>query len=54
MEGRTPEDTRATLIVMRKKQRVWLTFNGAIRTTVVMVDADAAELISLLQAAQGA
>ena len=52
--GRTPENKSATVIIMRRKQRVWLTFNGAIKTTVVMTDADTAELIGLLQAAQGA
>lgn len=54
VEGHTPENKSATVIVMRRKQRVWLTFNGAIKTTVVMTNADTAELIGLLQAAQGA
>lgn len=52
--GRTPENNSATLIVMRKKRCVWLTFDGAIKTTVVMTGVDTAQLIGLLQAAQGA
>ncbi|MCA1706928.1 MAG: hypothetical protein LC808_28160 [Actinobacteria bacterium] len=54
LQGRTPENESTTLIVMRRKQRVWLTFNGAIKTTVMMTDSDTAELVDLLQAAQGA
>ena len=50
----TPEKERATLIVLRRRQRVWLTFNGAVKTTAVMADVDTAQLIGLLQAAQEA
>jgi hypothetical protein len=53
LAARTPENERTTLIVLRRKQRVWLTFNGAIRTTVTMTDPEATQLVGLLQAAQG-
>jgi hypothetical protein len=52
LTGRTPENERATLIVMRRNQRVWLTFSGAIKTTVTMTDPDTTQLVGLLQAAQ--
>lgn len=56
MQGRTPEGGRATVIVLRRGMgstaRVWLTFNGAIKTTVVMTDPEAGELVGLLSDAQ--
>jgi hypothetical protein len=33
---------------------VWLTFDGAIRTTVAMTDEETAQLVGLLRAAQEA
>ncbi len=42
---RTPEGQDATVIVMRRRSAVWLTFNGALKTTVVMGDQDASQLI---------
>lgn len=48
----TPENERATLIVMRRKQNVWITFNGAMKTTVAMTNPETAQLIDLLHAAQ--
>ncbi|MGQ0776832.1 MAG: hypothetical protein ACT4NY_20850 [Pseudonocardiales bacterium] len=35
---RTPLGEPATVIVMRRRNTVWLTFNGAAKTTVVMRD----------------
>lgn len=56
MQGRTPEGDRATVIVLRRGMgstaRVWLTFSGAIKTTVVMTNPETAELVELLGDAQ--
>ncbi|MGH3928417.1 MAG: hypothetical protein ACRDTF_00390 [Pseudonocardiaceae bacterium] len=41
----------ATVIVMRKGGQVWLVFNGALKTTVVMSDPEATHLIEALTAA---
>jgi hypothetical protein len=58
MRGHTPEGDMTTIIVLRRglgrDGRVWLTFNGAIRTTVVMSDPEADELTGLLSGARGA
>ena len=52
LAGRTPEGDRSTLIVTRQgvgsEGRVWLTFHGAIKTTVEMTDREAARLRELL------
>lgn len=52
MRGRTPDGEFTTLIVLRRglggAGRVWLTFDGAIRTTVVMTDGEADELVGLI------
>ncbi len=57
MRGRTPEGDFATVIVLRRGEgldaRVWLTFNGAIKTTVVMTNTETEELAGLLGDAQG-
>lgn len=50
LAGLTPENERATLIVLRRKQRVWLTFDGAIRTTFTMPASDTTQLVGMLQA----
>ncbi|MGH3794791.1 MAG: hypothetical protein ACRDSP_07860 [Pseudonocardiaceae bacterium] len=42
---RTPEGQAASLIVMRRNSAVWLTFDGAMRTTVVMKTQESGELI---------
>jgi hypothetical protein len=56
MQGRTPEGHGATVIVLRRGEsphgRVWLTFNGAIKTMVVMTDPETKELVGLLGDAQ--
>lgn len=52
MQGRTPEGEPSTLIVTRQglghAGRAWLTFNGAIKTTVVLTDQEAGQLAGLL------
>ncbi|MGH3935899.1 MAG: hypothetical protein ACRDS1_13135 [Pseudonocardiaceae bacterium] len=52
LAGRTPEGDQATVIVTRqglgRDGRVWLTFCGAIKTTVVMTNPEVAELRELL------
>lgn len=57
MRGRTPEGEFTTLIVMRRGRgragRTWLTFDGAIRTTVVLTDPETAELAGLLTDSSG-
>ncbi|MGH3692558.1 MAG: hypothetical protein ACRDRX_00885 [Pseudonocardiaceae bacterium] len=53
--GRTPDGDPNTVIVTRQGQgresRVWLTFVGALRTTVAMTDQEAEQLAHLLGAA---
>ncbi|MGH3973970.1 MAG: hypothetical protein ACRDS9_11715 [Pseudonocardiaceae bacterium] len=55
LAGRTPDGDRATVIVTRqglgRDGRVWLTFNGAIKTTVELTDPEAVELNKLIGAA---
>ncbi|MGH3798468.1 MAG: hypothetical protein ACRDSP_26795 [Pseudonocardiaceae bacterium] len=41
----------ATVIVMRRRGQVWLVFHGAEKTTVVMSDTQAAQLIEAFGAA---
>lgn len=50
--ARTPAGERSTLIVLRRKQRVWLTFDGAIKSTATMSDPETTQLVELLRAAQ--
>jgi hypothetical protein len=58
MPGRTPEGDPSTVIVLRRglgqAGRVWLTFNGAIKTTVVMTDLETEQLMGLLGDARDA
>jgi hypothetical protein len=58
MRGRTPEGERTTVIVTRKgigsAGRTWLTFNGGMKTTVVLTDQEAGQLPGLLGDASGA
>lgn len=55
MQGRTPCGDSATVIVthqgLGRNRRIWLTFDGAIKTTVVMTDQEARELVRLVDAA---
>lgn len=46
-----PEGGAATVIVMRRRGRVWLVFNGALKTTVAMSDRDAGQLIKAVRTA---
>ncbi|MGH3903315.1 MAG: hypothetical protein ACRDTE_03830 [Pseudonocardiaceae bacterium] len=52
MRGRTPDGEPTTLIVTRKglgqAGRTWLTFDGAIKTTVMLTDPEAGHLAELL------
>lgn len=50
---RAPDSSAATLLVLRRSKDVWLTLNGAERTSVVMSDAEAADLIDAIHAARG-
>ncbi len=56
LEGRTPDGDPATLIVTRQglgqAGRVWVTFLGAIKTTHVMTDEQADELVEMIRAAR--
>lgn len=58
LRTRTPEGVFATLIVTRqglgRAGRVWVTFDGAIKTTAVMNDPDTEQLIELLGKAMSA
>jgi hypothetical protein len=53
---RTPEGETATVIVMRRGRgqagRVWLTFNGALKTIVVMNDQEAGQMTDAIDAAR--
>lgn len=55
MRACTPDGEPNTMIVTRQglgnAGRVWLTFNGAIRTTVVMTNPETAQLCELLNKA---
>jgi hypothetical protein len=52
VQGRTPSGESATVIITRQglgsDARVWLTFDGAIKTTTVLTDQKVAELRELL------
>ena len=50
---RTPEGEAATVIVLRRQSRVWLTFNGAVKTTVVMDGQQAGHFIDAVSCASG-
>ena len=56
VEGCTPDTDSATVIVTRRglgrSGRVWLTFNGSIRATLVMTDQQTEWLVELLIAAR--
>jgi hypothetical protein len=48
-----PDGSASTLLVLRRRRAVWLTFSGAEKTTVVMSDGETDELIDTLSAARG-
>ena len=58
LRTRTPEGAFATVIVTRqglgRSGRVWLTFDGAIKTTAVMDDPETGQLVELLGKATSA
>jgi len=53
---RTPDGERSTLIVLRRgcgqNGRIWLTFDGALKTTVTMDDQQSDELTGMIKAAR--
>lgn len=53
--SRTPEDDSSTLIITRqgmgRQERVWLTFDGEIKTTTVLTDQEVAQMRELLDKA---
>ena len=53
LKFRTPGGEAATVIVMRRHNAVWLTFNGAMKTTVVMDGPQAGSLIDAVSCASG-
>lgn len=50
---RAPDGASATVLVLRRSKRVWLTFSGAEHTTVAMSVSEADDLITALREAQG-
>ncbi|MGH3763966.1 MAG: hypothetical protein ACRDS0_16955 [Pseudonocardiaceae bacterium] len=58
MQSHTPDGHPSTVIVTRQGSgsdgRVWLTFNGAIKTTLVMSDPETVQLCELLNEATAA
>ena len=56
LQARTVDGQAHTVIVMRRgfgnQARVWLTLNGALKTTIQMTDPEAAQLAELLTTAQ--
>jgi hypothetical protein len=53
LDFRTPDGEAASVIVMRRHNTVWLTFLGALRTTVVMNGPQAGTLIDAVSCASG-
>jgi hypothetical protein len=53
LDFRTPDGEAASVIVMRRHSTVWLTFHGALRTTVVMDGPQAGNLIDAVSCASG-
>lgn len=51
LPSRGPEGEAATVIVMRRSSKVWVVFNGAVKTTVALSDPQAQQLIRALRAA---
>ncbi|MGH3930835.1 MAG: hypothetical protein ACRDTF_12755 [Pseudonocardiaceae bacterium] len=53
---RTPDGEPATLIVLRRGRgqaaRVWLTFDGAMKTTVTMDNAEVDDVTGMIKTAQ--
>lgn len=53
---RTPDRAKTTVIVTRRSSgsdaQIWLTFDGAIKTTAVFTDAEAARMSELIDTAR--
>lgn len=49
---RTPEGQHASVIVLRRRSAVWLTFHGAMKTTVVLTSEDSGRLIDAVTEAR--
>lgn len=47
----SPEGRTATVIVMRRRGRVWLVLNGAEKTTLAMTDLQADQMVEAIRAA---
>jgi len=58
LQGRTTDGEPTTIIVTRQglghAGRVWLTFDGALKTTLVLTDQEAIGLVGLVSDATGA
>ena len=52
IELRTPEGQPASVIIMRRASKVWVTFDGAIKTTVTLNDPQAGQLIDAVTVAR--
>ena len=50
---RAPDGSAATLLVLRRRSMVWLTFSGAEKTTVTMSDVESDDLIDAIRMARG-
>jgi hypothetical protein len=50
---RAPDGSAATLLVLRRRTFVWLTFSGAEKTSVTMSVAETDDVIDTLSAARG-
>lgn len=48
---RGPEGEAATVIIMRRSTRIWVVFNGAVKTTVALTDPQAGQMIEAIRAA---
>ncbi|MGH3907528.1 MAG: hypothetical protein ACRDTE_25635 [Pseudonocardiaceae bacterium] len=49
---RAPDGSQATVLVLRRRADVWLTFSGAEKTSVTMSCAETGELMDTLAAAR--
>jgi hypothetical protein len=49
---RAPDGSAASLIVLRRHKKVWLTFSGAEVTSVAMTEAETDDLVDTLHTAR--
>lgn len=52
IELRTPEGRVASVIILRRAEDVWVTFDGALATTVVLSEPQAGQLIDAVSVAR--